>query len=285
MQSVPDWIDFWRDLVDLNDRWLEKDETQEDHWRKSARKFAEAVRKRWQKPDSIRDFFLARVSEKKGASLLDVGAGTGAWSLLAAKCGLRVTAVDPSAAMLEVMREEMAAEGIVEGEDGIQIVHGYWPEVAAQVEQHDFTLCAHAIYGVREISPFIDQLNEKTLKTCFMLVIAPEMDALMAEFARRVLGHPFDSPDFPVLYNLLIQKGIYANVLFSNEGLWDGWTSKSLEDALQDVKQRLGLKQNPEYDDYIYSRLKEELTFDGENYVWPRGIRTAMVYWDRPAAN
>jgi hypothetical protein len=76
----------------------------------------------------------------------------------------------------------------------------------------------------------------------------------MAEFARMVFGQPHDSPNFVIAYNVLIEMGIYANVLIEDTGLWKGWTNDSLEEALADVKRRLGLKNNPTYDAILYRR-------------------------------
>jgi hypothetical protein len=121
---------------------------------------------------------------------------------------------------------------------------------------------------------------EVTRRTCFFLIRAPKIDGLMAEFARMVLGHPHDSPNFVIAYNTLIDMGIYANVLIEDTGLWKGWENDSLEEALADVKRRLGLKNNPSYDAILYRRLEEELTYVDGKYLWPQGIRSVLVYWD-----
>ena len=74
--------------------------------------------------------------------------------------------------------------------------------------------------------------------------------------------------------------GICANVLFEVSGLWRGWTSDSLDEALAGVKSRLGLKQDPRFDVVIRRRLEEELVYREGKYVWPQSVRSALVYWD-----
>jgi 2-polyprenyl-3-methyl-5-hydroxy-6-metoxy-1,4-benzoquinol methylase len=274
MQTIPNWADFWRELVGLNDRWQEAGETQEDHWKKRARSFSEEIEKRWSRPDSSREFLISRLRTAPGASLVDVGAGTGAWAALAARYAASVTAIDQSRAMIEVMRENLEEAGI----SNVRIIQGTWPEV--DVEPHDFSWCSHAVYGEPDLPRFIRKMMEVTRRTCFLLIRAPKLDGLMAEFARMVLGHTHDSPNFVIAYNTLIEMGIYANVLVEDTGLWKGWTNDSLEQALADVKRNLGLRNNPSYDEILYRRLKEELTIVDGKYVWPQGIRSVLVYWD-----
>lgn len=274
MQTLPRWADLWKELVMLNDRWQEVGETQEDHWKKRARPFSEEIQKRWSSPDSSREYLVSILSANPEATLVDIGAGTGAWAALAARYAAAVTAIDRSQAMLAVMRENLNEAGI----RNVLMIQGTWPQV--EIEPHDFSWCSHAMYGAPDLPGFIRKMVEVTRRTCFLLIRAPKLDGLMAEFARMVLGHPYDSPNFVVAYNTLIEMGIYANVLIENTGLWKGWTNDSLEEALADVKRRLGLKNNPAYDANIYRRLEEELTYVDGKYVWPPGLRSVLIYWD-----
>ena len=102
----------------------------------------------------------------------------------------------------------------------------------------------------------------------------------MAEAATRIWGHPYDSPNFQVAYNVLLQMGIFPNVLMENTGLWKPWVSASLEDALSEMKRRFGLGPVGEYDDFLMELLRRRLTFEAGQYVWPRSVRSALVYWN-----
>jgi hypothetical protein len=82
-----------------------------------------------------------------------------------------------------------------------------------------------------------------------------------------------------VAYNVLIQMGIYANVLMENTGYWKPRTSTSMETALARLKRGLGLTQSEEHDTYLLELLGRRLQWNGEDYVWPQEIRSALVYW------
>jgi 2-polyprenyl-3-methyl-5-hydroxy-6-metoxy-1,4-benzoquinol methylase len=274
LQTIPIWADLWKELVGLHDHNYGDGTTPEDHWNNRARTFSNEIEKRWSHPDSSRDFLVSRLCSQPRSTLVDIGAGTGAWATLAARYVASVTAIDCSPGMIAVMRENLDKAGIL----NVRIIQGSWPDV--EVEPHDFSLCAHAMYGQPDLPGFVRKMIEATRQTCFMLIRAPKPNGLMAEFARMVLGHSHDSPNFVIAYNTLFEMGIYANVLFEDSGLWRAWANDSLEEALSEVKRRLGLVNNPAYDEFIYRRLSQELTFSDGKYFWPQGIRSALIYWD-----
>ena len=98
----------------------------------------------------------------------------------------------------------------------------------------------------------------------------------------RVWGHPHDSPNFQVGYNALLQMGLFPNVLMEDTGLWDARTNDSMEEALADVKRRLDLwdVEDSEHDAFLEDLLRRRLTLQDGRYVWPPGVRSALVYWD-----
>lgn len=274
-----DWSGLWRELAELQmQRWAAKNQDQErsDPWQGKAHSFDAHVRQRWARPDSSRRAVLAALQEQPGATVLDIGAGTGAWSGLLARHARLVTAVEPSPAMIEVMAANLAAEGI----GNVRVVQATWPQ--AQVEAHDFSLCSHAMYGCPDLPAFIQSMIAVTRQTCFLVMRAPTVDGVLAEAARRVWGHSYDSPNFQVAYNVMLQMGLFPNVLMEDSGLWDERTSDSLKDALADVKRRLGLSavEPCEHDAFLQDLLGRRLTWQDGRYVWPPGVRTALVYWD-----
>jgi 2-polyprenyl-3-methyl-5-hydroxy-6-metoxy-1,4-benzoquinol methylase len=80
-----------------------------------------------------------------GASILDVGAGTGAFTLPLAAHAARVTALDYSPAMLRVLRRKLQAAA---APDNVQVVLARWED--AQIEAHDVVFAANALYRVAD---------------------------------------------------------------------------------------------------------------------------------------
>lgn len=86
-------------------------------------------------------------------SLLDVGAGTGRASLSHAAEGHRLTAVEKNPDLAEVLRRRSA-----ESDLAVELIEGVWPEVATAVETHDVAMCAHVVYDVQDVEPFLAAL-------------------------------------------------------------------------------------------------------------------------------
>jgi precorrin-6B methylase 2 len=276
MERATDWIRLWRELVEVQARrWAAREQGQDedDAWKDRAHAFDTFVRKRWTRPDSSRRTMIAALQERPGATVLDIGAGTGSWAALLARHARLVTAVEPSPAMIEVMERNLADEGI----ENVRIVQDTWPE--AQVAVHDFSLCSHAMYGCPDLPAFIQRMIDVTRQTCFLVMRAPTVDGVLAEAAKHVWGHPYDSPNFQVAYNAMLQMGLFPNVLMEDSGLWDARTNDSLEEALADVKRRLGLADvdNDEHDAFLQDLLCRRLTWQDGQYVWPPGVRSALV--------
>jgi len=157
-------------------------------------------------------------------------------------------------------------------------VPGKWPET--QVPQHDLVFCAHALYGMRDFATLVHSLEAVARHLVVLVMRAPLPDALMAQAAMRVWGQPYDSPDFQVAYNALMQLGRFPNVHMEDSGLWRPWTSPSLEDAFAEIKRKLSLPDPSEHDTWLRDLLQRSLTLENSEYVWPRGIRSALMYWD-----
>jgi precorrin-6B methylase 2 len=261
MERGTDWARLWSDLVRV-----QTPEREKDLWK-------EKSNRRWAKPDSSRDFIIAQLEAAPGSTLLDIGAGTGKWAILLSQYVGRVTAIDPSPTMLQAMQENLQSEGVT----NVQVIEGAWPDVT--VEPHDFSLCSHAMYGSADLPAFIRRMVQVTRRLCFLVLRAPATDGIMAEAAMRVWGHPYDSPNFQVAYNVLLQMGIYANVLMESGGLWTPWKNASIEEALGEVKRRLGLGPSGEHDEFLTDLLRRRLIHQDGQYVWPPSVRSALIYW------
>jgi len=276
MEKLTDYLLLWRQIIEKQNADNPRQQVPadgDDPWIEKARWFHECVKKRWQQPDSSRDFIVQTLKQNPGSTILDIGAGSGAWSCLLATHCASVTALEPSAAMITVLNENLAEQAI----DNVHIINNSWPDTT--IEHHDFTLCSHSLYGSADFANFIRAMHKRTRLRCFLLLRAPTPDGLMAEAAQIVWGQPHDSANFQIAYNALMQMGIFAHVQVENTGLWEPWTSSALTGALQDLKTKLNLNETTQYDDRLENLLSKHLVRTGDHYCWPRGVRSMLVHW------
>ena len=267
MEKVTDWIRLWRDLVEATS------EPEQDSASKAERG-ARKLNRRWAKADSTQDFIVAQLDATPGATLLDIGAGTGRWSMMLSPHARQITAIDSSPLMIQAIRENLRAEKI----KNVRVIEGTWPHV--QIEPHDFSFCSHGMYASADFPAFIQSMAQATRRACFLLIRATAPDGIMAEAAMHIWGHPYDSPNFQVAYNALLQMGIFPNVLMANTGWWEPWTSPSLEAALIEIKRRFGSSQINTHDDFLMDLLRRRLTLVENKYVWTPSVRSALIYWN-----
>jgi SAM-dependent methyltransferase len=87
-------------------------------------------------------------------SVLDVGAGAGAACLPLAPRTTTLTAVDADDEMLGLLAGRAAEAGLA-----ARMVHGRWPDVAAQVPPADVVTCHHVVFNVPDLGPFLEALT------------------------------------------------------------------------------------------------------------------------------
>ncbi|MDY0374516.1 MAG: class I SAM-dependent methyltransferase [Desulfobacterium sp.] len=172
------------------------------------------MEQRWAKPDSSRQFFLDKLSANPGSSLLDIGAGTGKWSVLVAPYAAKITALDPSETMQVVLKEKIDAMELT----NIDIFTGTWPK--DDPGPHDFILASHSMYGTPDFAAFVQKMCANAVKGCILVMRVPFADSIMAKAAMHVWGQPYDSPNFQIAYNILLGMDIYPDVIMEADGTY-----------------------------------------------------------------
>jgi FkbM family methyltransferase len=265
-----DWKHLWHDLAEKF-RVLPKPSGGDvtDRWAKRAHSRGyNGERRKGDRDDPLMQFVLSRL--QPGDTVLDIGAGIGRWSIPLAKVCKKVTALDVLPGMLEILRENAAAEKVT----NIHPVVGDWETV--DVEPHDHVLSSHAVYISPDIVGYARKMERSAVEACYLVMRVPRHDGVIGELSRRIHGTFHDSPNFIVGYNALLQVGIAGHVIMEERGRQ--WHNESLDDALERAKRHLRLSTN-EHDGMIMDLLKERLVLREGQYWWPDWMRSALVWW------
>jgi len=132
------------------------------------------------------DPFLARLRRLTGrrTTVLDVGAGPGRFTLAIAPHVERVVAVDPSAAMLDIVRAEADRLGLA----NVAVVEGRWE--AADVARADVAFASYVLPVVEDAPAFVAKLDASARRHVLLYLGAFTNDAIVDPLWRHFHGTP-----------------------------------------------------------------------------------------------
>jgi molybdenum cofactor cytidylyltransferase len=114
---------------------------------------------------------------------LDIGAGAGRYALPLARRVREVIALDPSAAMLDGLREGLREHAIA----NVRVLQGRWPADAGDLLA-DAALIAHVGYDVEEIAPFLAAMERAARGLCVAVLMAQAPAAAASPFWPEIHG-------------------------------------------------------------------------------------------------
>ena len=137
---------------------------------------------------------------------LDIGAGAGRYALPLARRVREVVAIDPSASMLDALREAMATHDIM----NVRPVEGRWPlDPSTSPPPHgDVALIAHVGYDVEAIGLFVDAMEDAVDRLCVAVMMTTSPAVVAAPFWPPIHGEERVSlPALPEFVELLRARG------------------------------------------------------------------------------
>ena len=209
-------------------------------------------------------------------SVLDVGAGTGRFSLALAPYSKYITAVEPSAAMMDFLRSDAADKGL----SNISYVQATW-QAAPDNLQADIVICSHVLYPIRDIEPFLVKLQKATRQDCYCYLRATHIDALTADLwqhfhhdERRI------PPSYIHVLDVLYEMGIFANV--ETVTLPQSMRYPSLNVAVTEMSEQLILPDDEKTREELRALLEGWLVERDGMLVPPQQeVVCAIIWWKK----
>lgn len=260
------WLELWRELSITAVRPMGRETT---------KRYEEHARSRQaERPDPLLDFVRQNTGNQD--TVLDIGSGNGRWIIPLAGVAGSATAIEPAELMAGILRGNIKAAGL----DNIRVIPERWEDVS--IEPHDIVTCAHAMYGDPDLASFAGRMERHARKMCCLAMRFPPHDSIIAELSRAIHGHSHDSPNAIIAYNALYSLGIYVNVLV--EAGIHNWVNNTFDEAFERAKRHLRLESSTAHDELICDTLTRRLTRVNGSYLWPDGMRSALLWWQpRPA--
>jgi len=121
-------------------------------------------------PGDLLPFILKELENQ--STVLDIGSGTGFFSIPLAGAGHHVTAVEPSAEMINIMKKNLSDENL----SLIKIFPAAWEHWKGAA--HDAAICVHSLYPMHDIKKAISTINESAVKKIIIVRDSVSMKSL-----------------------------------------------------------------------------------------------------------
>ena len=209
---------------------------------------------------------------------LDVGAGFGALALPLARRLLRVTAIEPAAAMAAALRRAAAREGL----GNLTVHEAAWGDV--DVGPHDLVVCAHVSSLLAPGSPFLAAVGRLAERGVVLVRDLPggQDKFFFGELYPLLLGRPYaHGCDGRETLEALERLGVAPTVTpieYDSDQPFD-----SLEEACDFWMEYMRLV-GAGARDSLRAFLAERLARDGEGWIARFRKRAVVVHWRTGAA-
>lgn len=154
--------------------------------------------------------YLTRYSTK-GKKILEIGPGTGAFTIPLAEAGAEILCLEPSRKMGETLRSELKRRQLVKVEI-LQVKVEDSLDVVQERGPYQQVLASFSLYNVREIDRVLETLLACSQRIVILLgtgTRSPWYQTLISEFAAE---ESISAPQLDLLYPLLLEMDILADV-------------------------------------------------------------------------
>ncbi len=278
--STTDWLAHWESLVrqrDAGEHITALVADTDDEWRTRAADYARHAPLRNEGRRVAQAVLASACQVVAHATVLDIGAGTGIWSVPLANWAARVTALEPSPAMRAQLEKAVAAAGVG---DRVTIDPRAWPGI--EIPKHDVALCAHVLYGIADFRGWIEAMTASARELCVLLLRAPAADDFLNEARRLIEKTQAARPDAFLAANALWQMDLRPHILMESIAAPYSGTYPDPAAALVGLKQILHLQAESRYDQCLTELLERRLDRTPEGLRLPPRPPTAILMWQPP---
>jgi len=266
-----DWSEEWKKFRESS-RWTQelkkKGITSEDYW--DSYKFGDRNEEYNQLagyPGLILNRMLRFASPD--SSVLDIGAGAGAYTIPLARAARKVTVVEPSKGQVARLMRRAEREGL----QNIKVINKRWQDVdRAELESCSLVNAAYCFH-MPEIREALQKMLDVTTGALFLISI---VDHGFKDVYEGVFGEKEPEPEYIYLYNVLHQMGHPANV------------EVMARDYQIPLEMQMGiLRSSYEFTPELEIRLMEHLAATGrlverENGTWvKRRYKDGMIWYQK----
>ncbi|WP_370572565.1 class I SAM-dependent methyltransferase [Methanomethylovorans sp.] len=271
-----DWNDIWKELM-TNQQRLDKSGDKNGHWNKKEN--AERFWKRTQENSERTDSTLNELPLTSESRVLDIGSGPGRLAIPIARKVSHVTAVEPAAGMMEILKENTKQQGI----DNISCVSKRWEDIDVENDldaPYDVVIASFSL-GMPDIKEAIRKMEQASSKYVYLYWFAgttPWEEHSIALWPSLYGKNYVPGPKCDVLYNLLYNMGIYPDVhVFSMD--YTNYFS-SVDEAMDFYRDRYVIE-TQEQESILRDYLKGILVQENGQLVEKGNSTRVKISWEK----
>jgi len=240
-----------------------------ESWDNIASKFNE-----WMEKDDYPEKLLNRIELDSNDSVLDIGCGNGVITIPLAQKAIKVTAMDISSKMLEILMKNAKDSGL----NNINTCNRRIEDVTEEdVDKHDVVVASRSLNGVSDIGKELEKINNIAKKSVYLTLWGADNRRFEREMAQLLGRESHRHPDYIYVYNILHDLGIYANVEMLESNTRNYYSN--VEEALDRLRWRIG-DLNKDEESILREYLEENMikTTDG-TITYSNGKADWVLIW------
>ena len=220
---------------------------------------------------------IAGMQIPPGSSVLDIGAGPGTLAVPLALAGCRVTTVEPSAPMGAAMEEYRRLVNA----PPIREIRSRWEDVSPEeAGVHDVVVASRSLImgDIRNSLLKMDAAAKRAVHL-YWFISSPPSSGGNDELWPALHGEPYHGEaNADVLWNVLCQLGIYANVKVETRDRDRCYSG--VDEMREDYYNRLSVKEDWQRE-IVDAFLRDRAVSEGSGYVVPGRSRSAHIWWEK----
>jgi SAM-dependent methyltransferase len=271
----PDWNEIWKQRQELHESSKSSDDPSHDWNRKeNAERYDANARSEYD--DRVKNT-TASIDINRNSRILDIGAGPGTLAIPFAPLVKEVTAVEPGAGMLEILRNHAEKMGI----QNISCVQKLWQDVDISRDltaPYDVVIASLSLtmHDIREALMKMNAASSGSVHL-FWFVDMPFWERMYADLWEPLHGRPYYAgPKVDCLFGVLYQMGIYADVRMLP--LKKEYRFGSREEMLAFFRKRFTAK-TPEQVSIVNDYINPLVKIQGDDVVISGDSTFAHIWW------
>lgn len=275
--AYPDWNEIWKQRQELHESSKIPDDPSHNWNRKeNAERYDRNARSEYD--DRVRTT-IAALGITRGSRVLDIGAGPGTLAIPLAPHVKEITAVEPGAGMVEILKVHAERDGI----HNITCVQKTWEEVDPSGDlagPYDIVIASLSLtmHDIREALAKMDATCSGSVHL-FWFVDLPFWEKMYADLWEPLHGSPYYAgPKADCLFGVLYQMGIYPDVTMLP--LSKEYRFGNREEMLAFFRKRFGAK-TPEQERIVDAYVTPRIRQQGDEVVVSGDSTFAHVQWKK----